>query len=160
MAHSIRGFVGKAATATVQAICARFPGAKVVRLDAGFALVPGTRVLMDAIDAADPSGERMGTTIDFVFDHPVMLRVLAAFSGNGPIAFVETDYFQGRGAQAAAACIDGRVVTAKEGEGRPINEALRAIGVVRPPDEDEFDTICLGKYRSMDAFESVPAEAG
>ncbi len=151
MAHSIRGFVAR--PETLQAISARFPAAKVVRLDAGFALLPGTRALLDAIDAADPRGERMGATIDFVFDHPVMLRALAAFSQNGPIAFIETDYDDGKGAQAATACVDGKVVTSAEGEGRPINGALRAIGVVRPPDEDEFDTVCLGKYRSMDGFE-------
>src|SRR4029079_15591648 len=96
------------------------PAAKVVRLDAGFALLPGTRALLDAIDAADPRGERMGATIDFVFDHPVMLRALAAFSQNGPIAFIETAYDDGKGAQAASACVDGKVVTSAEGEGRPI----------------------------------------
>lgn len=137
----------------MQAICVRFPGAKLVKLDAGFALVPGTRALIAAIDAADPAGERLAGSIDFLFDHPVMLRALAALSGDGPIAFIETDYFEGRGAQAATACVNGQVVSSNEGEGRPINEALRAIGVVRPSDEDEFDTICLGKYRSMQAFE-------
>ena len=43
-------------------------------------------------------------------------------------------------------------MSSEEGDGRPINKALRAIGVVRPSDEDEFDTVCLGKYRSMDGF--------
>ena len=49
--------------------------------------------------------------------------------------------------------MNGQVATAKEGEGWPINEALRAVGVVRAPDEDEFDTVCLDKYRSMRHFE-------
>jgi hypothetical protein len=152
MAHSIRGFIGR--PETLQAICARFSGAKAVRLDAGFALLPGTRALIAAIGAAYPEGEpRLASSIDFLFDHPAMLRALSAFSADGPIAFVETDYDDGRGAQAATACVDRKVVTSAEGEGRPINQALRAIGVVRPPDEDEFDTVCLGKYRSMDAFE-------
>ena len=151
MGHSIRGFVAR--PETLAAVRARFPVAKLVALDAGFAWVPATDVLMAEIDAADPAGERIGRTIDFVFDHPVMLRLLADLSRSGPIAFVETDYVDGRGAQAATACVDGKVVTSEEGDGRPINHALRAIGVVRPSDEDEFDTVCLGKYRSMDAFE-------
>ena len=151
MGHSIRGFVAR--PETLAAVRARFPGAKLVALDAGFAWVPATDALMAEIDAADPAGERIGRTIDFVFDHPVMLRLLADLSRSGPIAFVETDYVDGRGAQAATACVDGKVVTSEEGDGRPINHALRAIGVVRPSDEDEFDTVCLGKYRSMDAFE-------
>ena len=151
MGHSIRGFFAR--PETLAAVCARFPGTKLVALDAGFAWVPATDALMAEIDAADPAGERIGRTIDFVFDHPVMLRLLADLSRSGPIAFVETDYVDGRGAQAATACVDGKVVTSEEGDGRPINRALRAIGVVRPSDEDEFDTVCLGKYRSMDAFE-------
>ena len=151
MGHSIRGFVAR--PETLAAVRARFPGTKLVALDAGFAWVPATDALMAEIDAADPAGERIGRTIDFVFDHPVMLRLLADLSRSGPIAFVETDYVDGRGAQAATACVDGKVVTSEEGDGRPINHALRAIGVVRPSDEDEFDTVCLGKYRSMDAFE-------
>jgi hypothetical protein len=151
MGHSIRGFVAR--PETLQAVRARFSVAKLVALDAGFAWVPATDALMAAIDAADRAGEQIGRTIDFVFDHPVMLRLLADLSRGGPIAFVETDYVDGRGAQAATACVDGQVVTSQEGDGRPINHALRAIGVVRPSDEDEFDTVCLGKYRSMDAFE-------
>jgi hypothetical protein len=151
VAHNIRGFVAR--PETVQVICARFPVAKVERLDAGVAFVPGTSALIGAIDAADGAGAAMAGTIDFLFDHPVMLRVLADLSHAGPIAFVETDYFGGRGAQAATACVNGKVAASKEGDGRPINEALRAIGIVRNADEDEFDTVCLGKYRSMDRFE-------
>ncbi len=154
MGHSIRGFVGR--PGTLEAIRARFPVAKLVPIDAGFALVPGTRPLLAAIDGADPGGERLADAIDFLFDHPVMQRALAELSRGGPIAFVETEYFEGRGAQAATAFVNGEAVAAsegKEGEGWPINEALRAIGVVRASDEDEFDTVCLGKFRSMRDFE-------
>jgi hypothetical protein len=148
MGHNIRGFVARPDVA--QAICARFPAAKSVSLDAGFALVPATEAVMSEIDAADPRAGRVAESIDFLFDHPVMLAVLADLSRRGPIAFVETDYFGGRGAQAATACVDGKVVASSEGEGGSINRALRAIGVLRPSDEDEFDTVCLGKYRSTD----------
>ena len=163
MGHSIRGFVAR--PETLQAIRARFPAAKLVGLDAGFALVPGTDALIAEIDAADPTDEGMARSIDFLFDHPAMLRLLADASAQGPIAFVETDYFEGRGAQVATACVGGSVVTSKErqgegqGEARPINSALRAIGVARAPGEDEFDTVCLGKFRSMAAFESAAAGA-
>ena len=119
MGHSIRGFVAR--PETLAAVSARFPGTKLVALDAGFAWVPATDALMAEIDVADPAGERIGRTIDFVFDHPVMLRLLADLSRSGPIAFVETDYVDGRGAQAATACVDGKVVTSEEGDGRPIS---------------------------------------
>lgn len=157
MGHSIRGFVAR--PEALQAIRVRFPAARLVGLDAGFALVPGTDALIAEIDAADPAGEGMAGSIDFLFDHPAMLRLLADASAQGPIAFVETDYVDGRGAQAATACVDGKVVSSKEREGdgdggpRPINSALRALGVARAPGEDEFDTVCLGRFRSMSAFE-------
>jgi hypothetical protein len=136
MGHSIRGFVAR--PETLQLLCARFPLAKVVPLDAGVALVPGTR---------------MAGALDFLSDHPAMARLLADLSRSGPIACVETDHSGGRGAQAATAYVDGKVVASKEGDGMPIDEALRAIGVVRNADEDEFDTVCLGTHRSMARFE-------
>ena len=114
MGHSIRGFVAR--PETLQAVRVRFPVAKLVTLDAGFAWVPATSALMAEIDAADPAREEMGRTIDFcVLDHPVMLRLLADLSRSGPIAFVETDYVDGRGAQAATACVDGQVVSWRKG---------------------------------------------
>jgi hypothetical protein len=151
MGHCIRGFVGR--LATLNAIRARVPDAKLIDLEEGFALLPGTAAVLAAIDAADPAGDRLSNSIDFLFDHPLMVRTLADLSRSGPVAFVETDYFEGRGAQAATAFVDGQVVAAKEGDGWPINEALRAIGVVRRSDEDEFDTVCLDKYRSMRELE-------
>jgi hypothetical protein len=118
MSHGIRGFVAR--PEMVQVLCARFSVATVAPLDAGVAFVSATSALIGAIDVADPAGDRdrerdrnrMAGTIDFLFDHPVMLRVLADLSHSGPVAF----------------------------------------GVVRHSDEDEFDTVCLGKYRRMDRF--------
>ena len=152
MGHSIRGFVAR--PETLAAVRARFPAAKLVALDAGFAWVPATDALMAEIDAADPAGERIGRTIDFVFDHPVMLRLLADLSRGGPIAFVETDYVDGRGAQAATACVDGKVVTSR-GRRRPADQprAARHRRRPRPRTRTSSTPVCLGKYRSMDAFE-------
>lgn len=77
--------------------------------------------------------------------------VAAVTAGGGGLAYIETAYFGGAGVQSAMAFVDGREVVApqsKRGTG-PINQALRRIGVVRTLAEDAFDTIGLGKRRSM-----------
>jgi hypothetical protein len=172
--HQITAFVGR--PETLHAIVGRFPAAKVVELDAGFAMVPATEALLDAIVAADPAGEGLRET-GLLFDDPVLVRALIEFSRSGPIALIETHYFGGDGEQAAAACVGGRVVCSKQhstetdpsgplyenvngrfvasksGESWPINQALREIGVVRAGGQDEFDTVGLVVHRNMGRFE-------
>lgn len=63
-------------------------------------------------------------------------------------AIIFTDYFGGIGKQYAAVYSASKVVM-EETEGG-ISQALRVIGVFKKRDLDEFDTICLGRYRSFD----------
>ena len=79
----------------------------------------------------------------------------AATAQGGGLAYVETEYFGGTGAQAATAFINGREAMAPEhaSAAGPINQALRRIGVVREGANDEFDTIGLGERRRMDDYE-------
>ena len=62
------------------------------------------------------------------------------------MAWVETDYFGGLGDQSGKAWKDGKMVGFK-GPEISINAALKAIGVERSEEYDEFDTIRLGMYR-------------
>ena len=59
-------------------------------------------------------------------------------------AIIWTEYFGGAGDQAASAFAGERRLTT----GTTINEALRALDVVRAGELDEFDTIGLGGFRS------------
>jgi hypothetical protein len=73
----------------------------------------------------------------------------------GPIAYVETDYFGGSGAQAATAYIDGKAAVVEvelATTPHPINDAVRMIGVVGTNVLDEFDTLGLGRHRRMDQW--------
>ncbi len=65
------------------------------------------------------------------------------------IALISTDYFGGLGEQSAKLWLEGFQVEVKDKE-RPINEALKKLGVVAEMDLDEFDTIRLGYYRSIE----------
>ncbi len=83
-------------------------------------------------------------------------ETLPGVLGNQPVAYVETDYFGGSGIQSAALWRGGGLeFVASEYSSpwvapvvRPINTALRMLGVVASPEQDEFDAIALGEFRS------------
>lgn len=74
-------------------------------------------------------------------------------SANGKIAYVETEYFGGEGAQAAIVWDLGAVVYGlcvwQDGT---INAALRALGVKAKQGQDEFSTIGFDAVRSNEDF--------
>jgi hypothetical protein len=90
--------------------------------------------------------------------------VLAAWSGQGPVAYVEAEYFGGTGQQTAAVWAGGSVafgpLTWAEGQpcpptGSPISQALRLLGVVASPDGDEFAAAGLHRRRHSEDWTSV-----
>lgn len=72
------------------------------------------------------------------------------------VAKVETDYFGGAGSQSAKVFINGEKVLDQNNEFdwslRPINSALKMLGVVKKDGMDEFDTIGLGEKRTNNDF--------
>jgi hypothetical protein len=68
-------------------------------------------------------------------------------------AVIETDYFGGRGDQAAAVYQGEKEVMAPAvGAVGPINQALRYLGVQATAGMDEFATVGLGRFRDFDEF--------
>lgn len=105
-------------------------------------------------DAANPVGQFYGLT------EPWRERLVAA-SLSGPIAYIEAEFFGGRGTQSAIAWKD-RVVTfgpvhtqTDDGEEEgyttsnelAINQVLRVFGIESERGRDEFDTVGLGRFR-------------
>jgi len=87
------------------------------------------------------------------------------WSSDCGVAYIETDYFGGIGTQQAIAWRDASIVfgpntaetmvdrrskLTRHYGGRPINDALAAIGVTTDKDMDEFDTLGLERFRSFD----------
>lgn len=72
------------------------------------------------------------------------------------IASISTDYFGGFGNQTAKVFVNNEKILDQNDEIdwklRPINSALKLLGVERKNGMDEFDTIGLGKYRSNNDF--------
>jgi hypothetical protein len=77
------------------------------------------------------------------------------------IALISTDYFGGWGEQTATLYIDGKLAYKGDsgaGDPEPINNALRFMGVVAEGEDDEFDTVGLGHYRSNRDFDEEADE--
>ena len=151
MGHSVHLIIGKGGA--VSAFLQQWPIARAVDLRHGWQAIPVDEPLYVAIEVRYPGASRpSGLDVS-----PLgMSEALAeATAKGGGLAYVETEYFGGTGAQASTAFIDGREVVAPQtakGAG-PINQALRRIGVSRTDSDDEFDTIGLGERRTMTDYE-------
>lgn len=82
------------------------------------------------------------------------------FGKNKIIASITTDYFGGPGNQSAKVFSNNKKILEQDdefdwinhSESKPINSALKLLGVEKSGDMDEFDTIGLGSYRSNSDF--------
>ena len=76
--------------------------------------------------------------------------------GNRMICHITTDYFGGPGEQSADLRCGNDILlknhTKFDPFGRPINQALKLMGVKKKDGMDEFDTIGLGRYRTNEDF--------
>ena len=128
--------------------------AVVTLLGQGLALVPITDAFFDQV-AGVPHGDGPGFwRLPAGFE-----RTLAAWSVQGPVAYVEAEFFGGVGWQRSAVWSDGIVVLGPlridedqqfAAEGSPISQALRRLGVVASEGRDEFEAIGLARHRHRD----------
>lgn len=146
MGHCVQLVIGRGAA--VEAFLALWP-ARAVSLSDDWRAIPIDGSLYDAI-AASARGPQRDPALDM--SPPGLEAALARASIMGALAYVETDYHGGQGDQSAGAWVDGRVRAMQRGHGA-INSALAAIGVERDGDKDAFDTIRLGKRRSLEDYE-------
>ena len=124
--------------------------AVVVPLGQGIAMVPMTDKLFAAV--TDGAPER---PLGFWKLPGGFAAVLADWSSDGPVGYVEAEYYGGFGGQRAALWVDGEVslgpLVADAGRpppasGSPISQVLRQLGVKRDGQGDEFDALDLGRH--------------
>lgn len=150
MGHSVRLIIGR--PDDVARLVQRWPQTRAVELLAGWMAAPLTDALYDALTAWRPNSAAVDA---FDMAPPGLADALnEASQEGGALAYVETEYFGGTGDQSGGAWRDGAMRVAERGHGS-INVALHAIGVVDAAGMDAFDTIGLGRRRSMDAYEPV-----
>ncbi|MDC2961494.1 hypothetical protein PO587_44465 [Streptomyces gilvifuscus] len=134
------------------------PGALVVSLRQGLALMPMTAEVFDAVTDGSEGGALGFWRLPGGFD-----KVLAQWSVTGPVAYVEAEYFGGVGEQRAAVWADGTLALgpldepAKARFSRavsPISQALHQLGARAGLGEDEFESVGLDRHRGTDEWVS------
>ncbi|MFI8232393.1 hypothetical protein ACIGDI_26490 [Streptomyces sp. NPDC085900] len=137
------------------------PGALVVSLRQGLALMPMTAEVFDAVTDGSEGGALGFWRLPGGFD-----KVLAQWSVTAPVAYAEAEYFGGVGEQRAAVWADGTLARgpldepAKTRFSRavsPISQALHQLGARAGLGEDEFEAVGLDRHRGNDGWVSAGA---
>ncbi|WP_144128247.1 hypothetical protein [Catellatospora sichuanensis] len=155
MSYDLQAVIG--AEEVLREVAAQQPGAVVVPLRQGFALIPMTDELFDsATDGSRGDGLRFWK-LPGGFEH-----VLADWSTAGPLGYVEAGYAGGVGTQRAALWAGGELaigpmfVDVNEpfpAIGSPISQVLAHLGATRRRrDADEFVAVGLDRCRETEAW--------
>ncbi|MDT0267059.1 hypothetical protein RM844_12240 [Streptomyces sp. DSM 44915] len=145
-----------AGDALLGAAARELPGATVVPLAQGLALLPMTEGRYPGGSAAEPADGLGFWSLPAGF-----AAVLARWSAAGPVAYGEADYFGGTGEQRAAVWAAGALVWGPshtpEGRpsspaGSPLSQALRRLGATAGGAVDEFAAVGLDRHRSTERW--------
>ncbi|MFF1295862.1 MULTISPECIES: hypothetical protein [unclassified Streptomyces] len=154
MAYDLKAVIAEAES--LRRAARDLPAARTASLGQGLALMPLTHALFESV--AHGGG---GGALGFSRLPEPLAKTVAAWSAGGPVAYVEAEYFGGVGEQRAVVWDGGTVVLgplrAEEGEpfppdGGPVSRALRRLGVVAGPGEDEFSAVGLERHRHGGAW--------
>jgi hypothetical protein len=151
VSYDLQGVLG---ASEVLAASRAYAHARLVPLGLSIWLLPMTDELHDEV-----RGDGLVPMAGFWKLPAGFAEVLAAWSGHGPVAYVEAEYFGGAGTQAAAVWDAGRLVlgpiTVEEhapADPSPISQALRRLGVSAGPHVDEFAAVGLGRHRDLEGW--------
>ena len=135
------------------------PLARVVPLGQGIGMIPVTHALREGLEAGSGGGVREEAYPEGIYYLSAAVVAWAErISRDGPVAYVEADYFGGVGTQGAVAWHNGRVilgplVTEREpSRAAAINRALRLLGATADEAVDEFGAVGLSRQRSTEAW--------
>jgi hypothetical protein len=128
-------------------------GSRVIDLPEGLGLVPLSEALMREVQERWPAAEGSGRISGvFEFMTPSLERWVQELSRGGVIGYIETEYFGGEGFERSAVFRDSNVVLGPLDGAGAVNRALRALGVVAKPGQEEFDVVGLGRHRSLEEW--------
>lgn len=120
----------------------------VIPLAQGMCMLP----LSDALLARFGSAEQPWLyTRHGIFNHlpQDLVTELLDLSLAGPLAYVEAEFWGGQGEQRAVVWENGVALGEQEESSMAINDALRRLGVEASEGHDRFDTVGLGRHRSV-----------
>lgn len=169
MGHSINALIG--ARQTLSDLIERFGTPWPTELGFGLVIVPLDEGRLDALAMSEqPVCE------GFNYLQPATIEAIGKAAGSGAVLYIETDYFGGMGGQTAALISEGTLcwldsessfaerrpsspfkallskLQAPSLQKSPINPGLAVLGVARSGTGDEFDSIGLSRFRSLEAL--------
>ena len=135
------------------------PVAVVRLLPQGFCLIPITEKFVAGLSAAGWAADDP-PSIPALDMAPGVCAFATDASFRGPVVFVATYIHGGTGGQDAVVWNQGKLVTSFHEDEESmstwpdssISRALRKVGILARPGEDEFDAIGLGTHRSTEAW--------
>jgi hypothetical protein len=146
MGHFVTGIIAKECDANM--VAEGIPFKYFHPLRQGFLLFPLTDELIDKHIQA-PQNFNLE---QFSYCSAELAELLKMASSNTQLAYIETEYFGGVGAQSAAVFENKEVIYGpKQAEVGPINDALQIIGVSKSKGHhDEFESVGLADFRSSE----------
>ena len=124
---------------------------RVIALEQGIRTIPVTKALYDGLAkqyAEDGTEDWTG----FVLSPASLATALSRLSERGTVAYVEADFFGGRGDQRCVVWRGGDIKLGPLDIESAINKALSRLGVKRQLFRDEFETIGLNRHRSNEEW--------
>jgi hypothetical protein len=150
MGHHLRAVIGNAQPVAQFAL--GWAHARLVILPQGFALIPVTSELHQEVLDLFSEG-LVSPHSEWVRISTALARAIRDISHGARLAYIETDYFGGRGTQGAVGWENGEVACGPLSSSPnvwPINTALAWMGAAAHTESDEFDALNLGNYRDTD----------
>lgn len=112
---------------------------------------------INSVISGEKSEKIKWTELNSEFIATTYIPNIKDFGKDKSIVYLTTDYFGGHGNQSAKVFMNNKKVFNQNDEFdwklKPINSALKMIGVNKLDNMDEFDTIGLSKYRSNENFQ-------
>ncbi|MCB9895446.1 MAG: hypothetical protein H6839_13435 [Planctomycetes bacterium] len=156
MTHSIQAVVAR--QPAIEELAGCFKHGHCIAAPQGFAILPlSISKLEDELRALGGTS-RLEVPAEFFAG---LIVAVEGLSHAAPFVILQTEYFGGAGGQGAGVISAGEWTIPwtwsntddPAPEVWPIDRALAEIGVVRSADDDEFDSLQLGRYRMFRGFD-------
>jgi len=152
MAYTLQAFIAK--TATAQTLAEGYPHAAVISLNQDYALIPMTEDLYHELS----QGEDRDLLEEFLRINAKIESLIKDLVDEGKLAYVESEFWAGMGTHQGIVWEGGKQILHVAPHSRGMNRILRELGVVRVEGKDEFDTLDLGRQRSVDDWMEEESE--
>lgn len=149
MGYTIEGILTNLPTASK--LKHKYNDAILIQLYTDLVMIPITDELYEAMHEGEDI-ESSKTTRTSMALTVKMEQFCADLSRHNKVAFIEAEYFGGIGTQHGIVWEQGKVILEEIGCENAINQSLACLGVKRIGEKDEFDTVGLGRHRSIEGW--------